>query len=87
MGTANGITSFLIKPDPEIHRTHLTTNMRSPIFDLVTDFAYKIQFISILYDRHFCSLLRLESELTANVAKHVTVITTEVWHFKIQNSQ
>jgi hypothetical protein len=70
--------SFFFKPDPEIHRTHLITNKRSLIFGLVTDFASEIQFICLLYDRHYCSLLRLESELTIDVAQYITIVNTLV---------
>jgi hypothetical protein len=47
-----------------------------PSFVLVTDFKHKVEVIRLLYDGRYCSLSRLKSELTTNVAKHIAVINT-----------
>jgi hypothetical protein len=49
---------------------------KEPSFVLVTDSEHKVEVISLLYDRHYCSLSRLESELITNVAKHIAVINS-----------
>jgi hypothetical protein len=61
--------------------------MKSPMFILVTDSAFNM-FICLIYDRDYCSLLGLESELTTNVSNHSTVvICTQAWHISTQNSR
>lgn len=57
--------------------------MRGPVFVLIANFTSKVQLITCLNKRSKTPSLLLKSNITANVAKGIRMISTLSRHFKM----